>query len=494
MQVNQLTVESNSWLAIAPGFTNLQLTVLGDAWLASGGGVDAVGKGFAWGQGPGRGLFQVYGVNAAGGGGGHAGNGGMGVWTNLSGGGAYYGSVTSPVSVGSGGGGSTNFPGGAGGGAVRLDVRGTLQLDGAILADGQWPPSAGGGGGAGGSVWLSARTLSGSGRISANGGSALLSQSGGGSGGRIAVEFETNLFSGTITAFGGVGYQNGAAGTIYFQTNPLGAAQVLVDNGGWLGTDTHVNSSGEWLIVQGGARAGGLSALRNLLVRADSQYVFFTTGRVNSLTVTGDLRIEPGGAISLDGLGNQPGRSGSATDGRYYSAGTQPTWSGGGGGHGGYGGNGAHGGSSSAGGSPTGSMTQPASVGGAGGSGGFLGGAGGGALQLTVNGLLQLDGRISARGLPGRLGGVGGGAGGSLWLTLSRWAGSGQLLADGGSGDLPNGGGGSGGRIAVICSGSNAFAGTISARGGPGATAGAAGTIYLQLVGQPRQLIVDNGG
>lgn len=72
-----------------------------------------------------------------------------------------------------------------------------------------------------------------------------------------------------------------------------------------------------------------------------------------------------------------------------------------------------------------------------------------------------------------------GGAGGSLKLQLNRWAGSGVLSANGGTGHWPNGGGGGGGRIAVSYT-TNEFAGVIYARGGQGFVPGGAGTIYLK--------------
>ncbi|MDW8310726.1 MAG: hypothetical protein RMK20_15245, partial [Verrucomicrobiales bacterium] len=119
---------------------------------------------------------------------------------------------------------------------------------------------------------------------------------------------------------------------------------------------------------------------------------------------------------------------------------------------------------------------------------------GGGVIRLTVNGLLRLDGRISANGLPGLHLGAGGGAGGSVYLTVGRLAGAGWISADGGNGDWPNGGGGGGGRVAIICSGSNSFTGVVSARGGAGHVPGGAGTIYWAVGRESPQLIVDNGG
>src|SRR5439155_24969212 len=90
--------------------------------------------------------------------------------------------------------------------------------------------------------------------------------------------------------------------------------------------------------------------------------------------------------------------------------------------------------------------------------------AGGGALQMTVGGVLALDGSITANGRSPLTPGTGGGSGGSLWLMVGTLSGSGLIAANGGAGGLPYGGGGGGGRIAIYY-GTNQFAGGLSARG-----------------------------
>src|SRR5262249_52485640 len=123
---------------------------------------------------------------------------------------------------------------------------------------------------------------------------------------------------------------------------------------------------------------------------------------------------------------------------------------------------------------------------------------GGGAIKMTVNGLLTLDGRITANGQTTFSNNNGGGGGGSIWLVLGGFAGSGSLSVDGGSGHLLLGGGGGGGRIAITYS-SNSFLGAFSAKGGLGFGNGGAGTIYLRtnsVSGSTSggDLTVDNGG
>src|SRR5262249_52336359 len=119
-----------------------------------------------------------------------------------------------------------------------------------------------------------------------------------------------------------------------------------------------------------------------------------------------------------------------------------------------------------------------------GGPGGFYNGVqpnpltvGGGGIHLTVNGLLTVQGALSANGLSVTTNNAGGGAGGGLWLTVGGLAGNGAISADGGNGHLPNGGGGGGGRVAIYY-GSNSFTGNLSAKAGIGFTSGGAGTIY----------------
>ena len=122
------------------------------------------------------------------------------------------------------------------------------------------------------------------------------------------------------------------------------------------------------------------------------------------------------------------------------------------------------------------------------------GGPGGGALRLTVNGTLALDGRVSADGGSVVGSGAGAGAGGSVWLTVGKLSGAGAISANGGSADVRWGGGGGGGRVAVTYT-SNLFTGPITARGGLGFQGGGAGTIYLKANSDPYGgVFLNNGG
>ena len=148
-------------------------------------------------------------------GGGGAGYGGAG---GLSGGGitggSTYGIDLLPFEMGSGGG-NGSAPGGAGGGSLRLQVTGTLTLNGIISANGSdgnpdvLGTGGGGGGGSGGAIRINAGTVTGAGSFQSNGGRGGNGTSfggGGGGGGRIAVFIAaSNTYTGTTSCLGGGG-------------------------------------------------------------------------------------------------------------------------------------------------------------------------------------------------------------------------------------------------------------------------------------------------
>ena len=470
---NSLLVASNSWLII----TNLnQLVVSHDTIVLEGGGISADGGGYAGGLGNGGG----YSATSRSGGGGYGGYGAL----NTAGRGYAYGSIPSPVERGSGGGngsGTSAAPyGGSGGGIARVNITGTLTLDGTLSANGL-AGARNSGGGSGGSVWLTVGTLSGNGFISANGGAGDLSSgSGGGGGGRVAIQCATNLFTGNVSAYGGAGGVAGGAGTIYLKPNNQSIGQVIVDNGGQYGTNTAVNNFGVYdLTVRGGAAVFPSSTyliLSNLFVRTDSVFLSNPVQTNLQLVVLSNVVIEAGAAMSVNGQGfpqgTGPGAGYSGTD-----------YSGSGAGYGGYGGDSA----TAPGGTNYGSATQPVDQGSGGGFGSGpvygSGSQGGGAIRLSVGGNLMVDGWLSANGTDGWQDNSGGGSGGSIWVNARTIFGSGYIMADGGYGELYNGGGGSGGRIAIYHLRNNyrtnTFTGFISAYGGDGYWWGDDGTIFL---------------
>ncbi len=93
---------------------------------------------------------------------------------------------------------------------VLLNVVGTLEIDGAITANGNNGFSNAGGGGSGGSINLHAGVLSGAGTIAANGGAGANSLGGGGGGGRMAIiAGNISSFTGALNCFGGTGARPG---------------------------------------------------------------------------------------------------------------------------------------------------------------------------------------------------------------------------------------------------------------------------------------------
>ncbi|MEA3248842.1 MAG: hypothetical protein U9Q03_00605, partial [Patescibacteria group bacterium] len=196
--------------------------------------IDVDGKGYGPSEGPGQGADNG---NARCSGGGYGGNGGNSGYDED--GGTTYGDAKQPVDPGSGGGiysGGSNY----GGGVVRLDVSGTLTLNGEIKATGV--VSTQDGGGSGGSVWISAGTVAGAGTVSADGGPGPTNNAGGGGGGgRIAIYWtdgnaKTNW---NVTAYGGnptvsgTTEEDGGAGTIFYDDLDDGDNQgeFVADNG-----------------------------------------------------------------------------------------------------------------------------------------------------------------------------------------------------------------------------------------------------------------------
>jgi hypothetical protein len=196
----------------------------GDLTVSSGGSIDVSGKGYSGGNGPGTGaLGQNY---DGAGGGAHGGNGGNGESGFL--GGIAYDSSINPEDFGSGGGNSSGIVGGSGGGLINLDIGGTLNLQGSIIANGgngttRWGYYSSGGAG-GGSINISTNILTGNGSFEANGGTAFPSISdkaygGGGGGGIIYVLYDESNFVGTTSVSGGVGGNNGFVGIATLQAS-----------------------------------------------------------------------------------------------------------------------------------------------------------------------------------------------------------------------------------------------------------------------------------
>lgn len=456
------------------------MTIQGPDGPLVGSRVDVRGKGYPSEQGPGAGQSgPLFGA-----GGGYGGRGSDVI--NAVGGQAY----TSLPAFGSGGGRGGSSPGGSGGGAIQLNVTGTLTVNGSILADGG-DGQLDGGAGSGGSVWMDVGALAGSGTISANGGNASNPNAGGGGGGRIEVRCDSNSFTGSITAYGGLGGSNGGAGVIV--TYAAGGYQAVVaDNGGRSGALTPLGGITYYDVsISGGATAYFSSGASMHSIHVGPAGRLVPSGSLNSisLAVTGDVTVDAGGSICADGMG-YPSQDGSGRGNTYSPGGVAY---GTGAGHAGYGGDVY----TAAGGSTYGYCDSSGNYGSGGGVGMTAGvtvpgGSGGGAIVMTVQGILTVNGSISANGSAAQYP-AGGGSGGTVWLSVGALAGSGAITADGGDASSTSGGGG-GGRV-VVTRTTDSFSGILRARGGVGLMAGGAGTVYTAGAGQSvAWVVMDNAG
>ena len=485
--LRSLLVTSNAMLVPDVNQKPLDLTVETDAALTDGGALAADGFGNTAASGAGAGASSPsYGGSGAG----HGGFGGTGQ-PNMKGG-KTYGSISQPQVYGSGGGnGCLSSSGGNGGGVIKLAVKGTLTVGGAVRANGVSGTGIWAGAGSGGSVWITAASLAGSGTICANGGAAQ--SGGGGGGGRIALYYKHSTFEGATAAFGGAGFTGGGAGTVYTKASDDPVPHIGIDNGGRSGmsllSSADLTGTQPAVVVTGSSMVQISSAPTFDSLDVTSNAVLLPVDGADpqplDLTVLHDARIDSGSFVSADGKGYARGRgSGPGTNSNSYG--------GGGGAYGGLGGSGQNGGP---GGSSYGDLKAPVDFGSGGGDGGqgSLGGSGGGYVRLAVNGLLTLNGTISATGTIGTGDWAGGGSGGSVRVSAQTLAGSGRVLAGGGGGAV-SGGGGGGGRIALSYANST-FSGTSSAYGGSGYVCGGAGTIYTTNLADPdarSQLYIDN--
>src|ERR1019366_3200901 len=275
-----LLVASNGWVNLV----NQSLTVSGNATVQAGGGIIADGTGSLAGSGTGAGKYYTSGT---------------------------YGYFC------------------GGGGAVRLTVTGTLEVDGRISARGNAGASPSAAGGSGGTINLSVGTLAGSGVISANGGAGN-AYGGGGGGGRIAIACSfANIFSGLMSAYGGGGYAVGGAGTIYTsgKGNPTFGSPglVVLDNGGQSGTNTSWPSGATVdLTLRNGASlampSSSQTTIGNLLIGSNGWIYVSDGAALNSptLSVSGNATIQAGGGIIADGGGYSYSNGGTGPGGGQY--------------------------------------------------------------------------------------------------------------------------------------------------------------------------------
>ncbi|MBP7831231.1 MAG: DUF2341 domain-containing protein, partial [Kiritimatiellae bacterium] len=462
----------------------LEVNVLGTLAVLGGARIDVSGRGYRAGR-----TYPNTTTNASAGssGGSYGGRGGNYNGTAN----AVYGDFRNPNEVGSGGAAvGDQCPGG---GLIRITA-GTLQLDGAILANGTsqsyYQDTAGG---SGGGVYISVGTFAGTGEVRAVGGNA--NYRGAGGGGRIAVLYETLSgfdLTGRVSAAGGTGSVAGSPGTVYMKAAGDVGCVVIDRKGGGTGTTTlgvpqgapayaenaTIKGTGVYVEVSSAAFTPTNFSLVDGAVLSHASATASQEFQV-ALTVSGTLYISTNCSINVSGRGYLPGRTYPNTTNNASTGNT-------GGSYGGLGGGTT---------SPVyGDFRNPNEPGS--GSGPINGSSAGGGLVRIAAGTLHVDGGIYANG--NNAGGAGGGAaGGGIRLDVGTLKGSGQITCNGGTGDTqysPNGYGGGGGRIAVYYDAVDGFDLTnrLSALGATGAGHGSAGTIFLKQGSEPGTLLIWN--
>jgi Bacterial Ig domain/Bacterial Ig-like domain (group 2) len=403
-----------------------------------------------------------------------------------------YGNPTDPAALGSGGSdGSSNVPGGDGGGWVRI-VADSMSVDGEIAANGSDGGNNGAGSGSGGTINITTGSLSGTGFIRANGAAHEV----GGGGGRVAVRYTTlTLDSSHVEAFGGRGSWAWAGnGTIYLKGPGQSHGNLVVDgSGGATPTNTTPLLPGytyDNIILRNNAQvvAGDPVYVNNSLeVLTGSTLTHHANHEAGLRVEARRVYVDDTSSINASGRGYPGGRStgNTAVDQGITLGGALGASYRSGGSYGGYGG-------ARDGGSTNPAYGHPAEPiylgsGGSDGSSNIAGGYGGGRVTIIATEELHVQGSILANGANGGNNGAGSGSGGSIWIDTAYLWGTGTIAANGAAHEM----GGGGGRVAVFY---DAFGGTgedlngtrnITALGGHGSWEwGGAGTVLLRHTSQ----------
>ncbi len=472
-------------------FTDIQMSnrvwiVCEDFTLGSGARINAEGRGYNSGYGPGSQRDGSYSP-----GGGHGGIGGNcrgnHGWPMY---GPVYGSLEAPTAPGSGAG--RMYDGGRGGGAVFIDAAGQVTIEGEIDARGVRQRNNQSGGGSGGSIYIRCNTFAGSssGLLNVGGGSGPYS-SGDGAGGRIAVVYNSEGQQGMdpvnpgvrfAAAPGGGGSRSHRAepGTLFLPDTLFLAGDVV--GAEFLDVNVFIPGFTNW-VTAGDATVLGRASFPawesvsiggNLTLASGARMRVFggETNAVGSawygmpFQVAGELSIESGAtlettlyafnALFTNHVGRAPAwfqvRRLLIEDGGTLLA---PTLQGGSGygpasgpGAGGYdttsGGGYGGAGSGSEPGQPYGFAQAPL-LPGSGGGHSLRGGRGGGLILISASNRVRVDGLIRANGCQGNYhSGENGGSGGAIMISCSRFEGGGGVLQA--NGHTVHGGGG---RVAV---------------------------------------------
>ncbi|MBH24201.1 MAG: hypothetical protein CMH57_07055, partial [Myxococcales bacterium] len=253
------------------------------------------GRGFQPGERDGMGEGADHG-SRGGGGGAHGGRGGNG--QSGGGGGVWYDSSVGPVLAGAAGGTACgSSQGGRGGGIIRVQITGTLMLNGrmhASGANGQTVSNCGGGGGAGGSIWVTTNVMARSYNsaveyMTARGGSggSTSYDGGGGGGGRVLLEY-TSLdatFTDAKKRYISVGGGYGASAA----EGQSGTAALLDRDD----VDLDIVESWRWQSADGPFTFRSVTTHRPLYTSYSTE-VIRDDGNATTVTISGALTMNPG--------------------------------------------------------------------------------------------------------------------------------------------------------------------------------------------------------
>ena len=486
-----LITHAQSTTSFEPIF-NLTAWSLG---IASNAAIDVTGCGFLGGQQPGNSINSGRTTNNAAGSTFHAGGsyGGIGGFTDGTPN-PLYGSVITPIDLGSGGSsrGDNAVPGGNGGGRIALNVLNVI-ADGRIRANGGIGLGFNAGSGSGGSIYIITRSLSGTGFVEANGGANEVA----GGGGRVAVHYidisTKNLAQ--IRAIGGdAGASDGGNGTVFLLGFGSSNGTLIVDGQGVASPFSNlpipVGFTFDNIIIRNNARA----IVDDPIFVNDSLQVLTGSILTHSVAQTNGLRISAArvlvdatSSIDVSGKGYRGGhRDGNANNQGETLNGQLGASVHSGGSYGGLGG--VYDG-------PGGNLVygtpyDPVYLGAGGSSRGdnaVPGGNGGGRITIAATDRVTVHGTVKSEGQNGAGFHSGSGAGGSIKITTSLLEGSGSISANGTAFEVGSGGG----RVLVSYSflgtGTNSLNGmrNVTAAGGRGNyTHGSAGTVLFKQSSQ----------
>ena len=299
LSATNIWVLSNSTITCSGPFTtnagqsNRVWLICSNLAVAAGAAIDVSQKGYAGKSGGGYGPGGAP-STASRGGGGYGGRGRIPFGNGQGIAGITYGLADAPQQPGSGGTGDSQ--GGHGGGAIRVEAKGAVVVNGSVTSDGQGGFTGDRGCGSGGGIYITCNTFAGTnGVVRAVGGTGLnLNSTGSGGGGRVAIAYTPSAQSNqplpavqVSAAPGGYpSYSYGDPGTLSFP-DMLWITETLSTNGVCNGQ----------LVIPGFTNwAPSRLTLSNVWIRLPPEGF--------QLTVTNDLAID-GASARLDLGGSQ---------------------------------------------------------------------------------------------------------------------------------------------------------------------------------------------